>query len=406
MFDNTPPIVGLSIGTSIVVAAVGQLNEAGTLNFIGLGQSPSRGVRKGEICDVAKAEEDVRVAIAEAEQMADVEISSVYLGVTGSHIHGMNNRGLHQVVSPDRIIAEDDYLDVIKNAKAVNLPAEGFLIHDVRQHFVVDGHDGITDPRGMSGGILQVDMHVVYGNFNRLQNSVRLVKGLQLEVETIVFNGLASSLAVLSHEQKSLGALVIDIGGGTCEYTVYCNGIVKHTGVLAIGGDHISNDLAYALKVPLGQADDLKRDHGSAMLDDDIKGQTINIVSDNGLPPKVINLEHLRKVMHVRLDEMLRLIHREVDKQGLWDYIRAGVVLCGGGANIRGIRELAETIFKRSTVTISNSSNIGGVQTALDQPDFATAVGLVKYGSFHQKRKGPGGLKGKLNKVINAFKKI
>src|ERR1700722_9132132 len=211
MFDDTNIIVGLEIGTSKVCAVVGELNADGGLNVIGLGQSRSRGVRKGEIVDAAQAEEDVRNAIVEAEQMADVEIRSVYLGVTGGRIRGFNNRGVHPVVSSDREITEDDVQDVIKNAKAINLPAQNHVLHAVRQHFLVDGHDGIVNPVGMLGARVEVDVHVVHGNFNRLQNPIRVVKGLQLEVEAIVFNGLAASLTLLSNEQKEMGALVIDI---------------------------------------------------------------------------------------------------------------------------------------------------------------------------------------------------
>jgi cell division protein FtsA len=221
MFDESNVIVGLEIGTSKVCAVVGEQNAEGGLNIIGLGQSRSRGVRKGEIVDPAQAEEDVRNAIVEAEQMADVEIRSVYLGVTGGHVRGFNNRGVHPVVSADREISGDDVSDVIKNAKAVNLPAENTIVHAVRQHFHVDGHDGVKDPVGLLGARLEVDMHVVHGNTNRLQNAVRLVKGLQLEVDDVVFNGLAASLALLASEQKELGALVIDIGGGTTDYVVY-----------------------------------------------------------------------------------------------------------------------------------------------------------------------------------------
>ncbi len=197
MFDPASLIVGLEIGTSKICAVVGEVNSAGVLNLIGVGQSRSRGVRKGEIADAPTAEEDVRNAIVEAEQMADVEIRSVYLGVTGGHIRGFNNRGVHPVVSSDREITEDDVQDVIKNAKAINLPAQNHVLHAVRQHFHVDGQDGIVNPVGMLGARVEVDVHVVHGNFNRLQNPIRVVKGLQLEVEAIVFNevgGIADAI--------------------------------------------------------------------------------------------------------------------------------------------------------------------------------------------------------------------
>ncbi len=237
------------------------------------------------------AEEDVRNAIVEAEQMADVEIRSVYLGVTGGHMRGFNNRGVHPVVSADREISEDDVQDVIKNAKTINLPAQNHVIHAIRQHFLVDGQDGITNPVGMLGARVEVDVHVVHGNLNRLQNAIRTVKGLQLEVDDIVFNGLASSLALLTSEQKELGALVIDIGGGTTEYVVYANGIIKHTGVLAVGGDHVSNDLAYGLKVPLGRAEQLKIEHGSAFVDDGRRPDPHASPTSSACRSKSINLE-------------------------------------------------------------------------------------------------------------------
>src|SRR3984957_11928312 len=312
MFDPASLIVGLEIGTSKIVAVVGEVNSSGALNLIGLGQARSRGVRKGEIRNVSATEEDVRDAIVEAEQMADVEIRSVYLGVTGGHIRGFNNRGVHPVVSSDREIMQEDVQDVIKNAKAINLPAENHVLHAIRQHFHVDGHDGIVDPVGMFGARVEVDMHVIHGNFNRLQTPIRVVKGLQLEVEAIVFTGLAASLALLTNEQKEMGALVIDIGGGATNYGVYANGIVKHTGVLAVGGDHVSNDLAYGLKVPLGRAEQLKLEHGAALLDDAAKGQTVTCPSELGLPTKTVNLEHLRRIMSLRLEETFTLIEREL----------------------------------------------------------------------------------------------
>jgi len=389
MFDPASLIVGLEIGTSKIVAVVGEVNATGALNLIGLGQARSRGVRKGEIADVSATEEDVRNAIVEAEQMADVEIRSVYLGVTGGHIRGFNNRGVHPVVSSDREITAEDVQDVIKNAKAINLPTENHVLHAVRQHFLVDGADGIVDPVGMLGARVEVDVHVVHGNFNRLQNPIRVVKGLQLEVEAIVFNGLAASLALLTNEQKEMGALVIDIGGGTTNFAVYADGIIKHTGVLAVGGDHVSNDLAYGLKVPLGRAEQLKIEHGSALMDDGVKGQTITIANELGLPLKTINLEHLRRVMSMRLEEILQLIEQDIARAELLDYLRAGVFICGGGARIPQITKLAERVFQMPS-SLGKANSINGIKSALDQPEFATAIGLVKFGSFQQKKRSAG----------------
>ena len=387
MFDSSSSIiVGLEIGTSKVCAVVGDLSPDGALNIVGLGQSRSRGVRKGEISDATMAEEDVRHAIVEAEQMADVEIRSVYLGVTGGHLRGFNNRGVHPVASADREISEADVQDVIKNAKTINLPAQNHVIHAIRQHFLVDGQDGIANPVGMLGARVEVDVHVVHGNLNRLQNAIRTVKGLQLEVDDIVFNGLASALALLTNEQKELGSLIIDIGGGTTEYVVYVNGIIKHTGVLAVGGDHVSNDLAYGLKVPLSRAEQLKIEHGSALLEEAAKGQSVTITNELGMPLKVINLENLQRIMSLRFEEIFQLIAQDLDQADALNYLRSGVFLCGGASRVPQIAQLAEQVLQMP-VSLGKANSISGLKSALDQPEFATAIGLVKFGSFqHRKR--------------------
>lgn len=405
MFKSQPIIVGLDIGTSKVCAVVAEPNEAGAINVIGVGQAKSRGVRKGEIVDAAVCGEDIRNAIVEAEQMADVEIRSVFLGVTGAHLRGFNNRGFHPIVSHDREIMEDDVQDAVKNAKAINLPAENHVVHVIRQHFLVDGQDGIVNPVGMFGSRVEVDVHVVHGNFNRLQNPIRIVKGLQIEVECIVFNGLASALTSLDNQQKELGALVIDLGGGTTEYVVYADGVIKHTGVLAVGGDHVSNDLAYGLKVPMGRAEQLKIEQGSALVDRAVRGKNLQLANSLGLPEKTVNLEHLRRIMSVRLEEIFQLIADDLESTGLLDYLRCGVVICGGGARIPEIQKLGEQVFGLPT-TVGKATAISGLKSTLDQPEFATAIGLVKFGAFESKKRGesrtllPRGLRGTLTQLF------
>ena len=403
MFDPASIIVGLEIGTSKICAVVGEINVNGALNIVGVGQARSRGVRKGEIIDVAATADDIRNAIVEAEKMADAEVRSVFLGVTGGHIRGFNNRGVHPVVSADREITREDVDDVIKNAKAINLPAENYVLHAIRQHFTVDGQNRIVDPVGMLGAKVEVDMHVVHGNFNRLQNPIRVVKGLQVEVEAIVFTGIGSALAVLSNEQKEMGSLVIDLGGGTTEYVVYGGGIIKHTGVLAVGGDHVTNDLAYGLKVPLGRAEQLKIEHGGASVDDVVKGNTIAVANQHGFPEKTINVEHLRRIMALRLEEIFELIEQELAEAGLLDQLRAGILICGGGANIPGLDKLAEKVFQLPA-TLGRTNSISGLKSALDQPEFAGAIGLVRYGSFQQKKKKPGGsVSGRIKDTFGQF---
>ena len=406
MFDDPNIIAGLEIGSSKICVVVGELGPDGVPNIIGIGQSRSRGVRKGEIVNPEQVEEDLRSALSVAEEMANVEIRSVYLGVSGGHIRGFNNRGVHTVVSADREITEDDVQDVIKNAKAINLPADNSVIHAVRQHFFVDGQDGVTNPAGMLGQRLEVDMHVIHGHVNRLQNAIRLVRGTQLEVDEIVFNGVASSLAVLTGDQKELGALVIDIGCGTTEFVVYSDGAIRHTGVLAVAGDHVSNDLAYGLKVPLSRAEKLKLEHGAAVVDPAAKNQTITITNELGLALNSINAEHLQRIMSLRLEEVFLLIAEELERAGLTDYLRAGVFLCGGSSRAPGIVALAENVFQMNVVP-GKATAISGLTAALDQPEFATAIGLVKYGSLKKRQRVKRGafmntdaIKGMLSKIL------
>lgn len=397
MFRSSNTIVGLEIGTSKVCAVVGELSAEGALNIIGIGQARSRGVRKGEITDPQQAEEDIRHAISEAEQSADVEIRSVFLGVTGSHIRGFVNRGFHPVVAEDREVTTEDVECVVKNAKAINLPAENTVIHSIRQHFVLDGQDAIPNPVHMVGARLEVDLHVIHGNFNRLQNPIRVVKGLQLEVESIVFNGLGSALSLLTGEQKELGALVIDFGAGTTEYAVYAEGVIKHAGALAVGGDHVTNDLAYGLKVSQSRAESLKREHGAAVVGDVADDETIQLTSDHGLPVKAVSRANLLRIMSMRVEEVFELIAEDLEHLGLLNYLRAGVFIAGGGANIRGMRELGEKVF-HLPVTIGRACAVAGLPSQLQQPEFVTAIGLVKFGSLQHRVRPPGWSLGSLIK--------
>jgi cell division protein FtsA len=388
MSESSTILVGLEIGTSKVCAVVGDLAPDGSLNIVGLGQARSHGVRKGEIVDAQKAEEDVRQAIAEAEQMADLELRSVYLGVTGGHVRGFRNHGMHPIASEGREIKAEDVQDVLKNAKTVDIPGQNHVIHAIRQHFAVDGQEGIPDPTGMLGARLEVDVHIVHGKVLRLQNAIRTVKSLQLEVDAIVFNGLASALALLTTEQKELGALVIDIGGGATEYVLYADGVIRHTGVLAVGGDHVSNDLAQGLKVLLPRAETLKIEHGAALADPSLKGQTVRIPGEKGLSQQTIKLENLRRIMSLRLQEIFQLIAQDLSQAGPLGYPRAGVFLCGGGARIPQIAKLAEQTLDLP-VTLGKASSVSGLCAALDQPEFATAIGLVKFGCLQARQPRP-----------------
>jgi len=385
MFDQSSIVVGLEVGTSKICAVVGELQPHGVLRILGLGQSKSNGVRKGEIVDMEQAELDIRRAVQEAEQMANVEVRSVYLAVTGGHIRGFNNCGLHIIQDPEVGVTEEDVREVMRNARCMNLPAQEEVIHTVRQHFQVDGRGEVREPLGMSGQRLEVAVHVVTGQLLRLQNSIRAVRSVHLNVEEIVFSGLASALAVLSAEEKQEGALVMDIGGGTTDYAVFAGGVLRLGGVLAVGGDHLTNDLVCALKVSQSRAEQLKVDYGAAFVEDRIRGQTLDLTNDLGMPIRTVSLETLRRVMHLRLEETFELVRTHVEEAGLYDLIRAGVVLCGGCARIPQVTALAEQVFDLP-VKVGRAQGINMLNPALDQPEFLTGIGLLRFAQQHRLR--------------------
>lgn len=388
MFDPDSIVVGLEIGTSKVCAAVGEITANGGFKVLGLGQCRSRGVRKGEITDPQKSSEDIRQAVADAEQMADVEIRSVFLGVTGAHIRGFNNRGIHPVVSSDREITQDDVDDAIRNAKAVNLPHDHSVLHTIRQDFVVDDHDGVENPVGMVGARVEARVHVIHGQGNRLQNSILAVQALQISVEQVVFNGFASALAVLGKEDKEMGALVIDFGAGATEYALYTDSLLRHSGVIAVGGDHVSNDLAIGLKIPLGRAEQLKIEHGGASVGPELKTTSVPLSNEPGLPERQVNLEHLRRIQAARLEETLEVIARDVGP--LLSHARAGVFLGGGGSRTPDLVAMAERVFGLQA-QLARARDVSGSVASLDHPEFATSIGLARFGALRLRQQRPGG---------------
>ena len=378
MFNSPCIITGLEIGTSKVCAITAKVTDDGTLNVVGLGQAPSRGVRKGEIVEAQQVAEDVRDAIADAETMADVEIQNVYLAVSGAHVRSFNNRGQHPILSHDRPIGSEDLADVTNNAKAFHLPGENVKLHVIRQHYLVDGQT-ITNPVGMFGGKLELDIHVIHGSDPKFRTAINAVTSLHLQVNSIVFSGLASALALLSPQQKQAGVLLIDMGGGTTDYVVYRDGVMKHSGVLAVGGDHVSNDLGCGLKIPLRRAEELKIEFGSAICEQGRPAQVVTFPSAVGLPDKTLDLEKLHRIMSLRLTETFQIIAEQLQEFDVLPFLREGVVLCGGGARIPGIQQLAQSIFQLP-VSVGKSESIAGLKSALDQPEFAAPLGLVRFG--------------------------
>ena len=374
-------IVGLEVGTSKICAVVGEVVEGGNISIIGVGRAESEGVRKGEVIDLEAAGESIHKAVVEAEDAAGVEIHNVYASVTGGHVRCFNSRGSVAITNEDRVIASEDVRNVLLNAKAVNIPVDNVVVHAIRQHFFVDGHDGIQNPAGMIGARLEADVHVIYGVRTRLQNTIKCIKEVPLDVQNIAVSSFASALAVLTTEHQQLGALVIDMGAGTTDYMVYREGTIQHSGVLAVGGDHITNDVATGLKIPMPLAENLKIEHGS--VEGKVADEAITLKRGVGLPDRDVSREQLCRIMNLRVEETLSFVKKELEKQKLLDYLGAGVFITGGCARLRGMEELAAHVFGLP-VHLGHSQTVAGPTTAIESPEYSTAIGLVRFGVSSQ----------------------
>jgi cell division protein FtsA len=371
-------VVGLEIGTSKVCAVVGELKRDDSVQILGVGVAPSRGVRKGEIVDLETCGKCIREAIADAEDKSDVMIKNVYLGVTGAHITSFNNRGAYSLPEDREKIFEEDFARVQEAARAAPIPAQNMFVHTILQHYYVDGQDGVLNPVGMFGRKLEADFHIVHGNANRIRNSIQCLCDLDLEIEDIVFTPYAGAQAVLTQNQKNTGVLMIDIGGGTTGYCVYDRGAVAQSGCIGIGGDHITNDLSLGLRIPIGKAEQLKEKEGSCVIGNSLPGEMVTLKDEHGFAGKEVEREMLNTVIHMRMRETFELLKREIEQQDFFDYLGAGIVLTGGTSELRGIKQLAEEIFGMP-VQLCRARNVSGVTSAFENPQFSTAIGLVKY---------------------------
>ncbi len=388
MLPKEKIIVGLEVGTSKVCAVVGEVLDDGNIMVIGVGQANCEGVRKGEIINIDATVECIHAAVADAEESAGVEIHNVYASVSGGHIRSFNNRGTVAVTNDEREISEEDVRNVLLNAKAVNIPMDHVVIHAIRQHFFVDGHDGIQNPSGMIGAKLEADVHVIYGVRTRLQNTIKCIKQVPLDVANIAVSGFASALAVLTTEHQQLGAVVIDMGAGTTDYIVYSEGTIQHSGVLAVGGDHITNDVAIGLRIPMNRAETLKVEHGSVEVP--LVDEVITLKREVGLPDRQVSKQQLCRAMNLRVEETLTLMKKELEKQKLLDYLGAGVFITGGCARLKGMEPLAAQIFGLP-IHIGHSLTVGGPTSAIESPEYSTAIGLVRYalGSQRDQHQAP-----------------
>jgi cell division protein FtsA len=397
-------MVGLEIGTSKICVVVGEGRPDGTIKILGVGQAPSRGVRKSEIVDFETAMKCVHEAVVDAETKSDVMIRSVYVGVTGAHIQSFNNRGCVILPEDRDEMDEQDIEDVKINAREVSIPAQNVFLHSIIQHYHVDGQDGVLNPVGMLGHKLEADFHIVHGVRTRIQNTIRCVKELPLEVEDVVFTALASAQIVLTQHQKNLGALVIDIGAGTTDYILYVDGAVKQSGVLGVGGDHITNDISMGLRIPMTRAEKLKIEEGSVILGNCLPGDTILLKDDSGFAGKEIERETLNTIIHLRLRETFELLKRQLEEEPFINYIGEGIFITGGCSHLNGIDHLAEEVFELPA-RVAHAQTMSGLTSAFENPQFSAAIGLIKYAQAIQIDRRPRHSLGRLfGKIFNGMR--
>jgi cell division protein FtsA len=371
-------VVGLDVGTSKVCCVVGESLDDGSLDIVGIGVAESRGIKRGVVVNLEAAVDSIKKAIEEAELMAGVEIDSVHLALSGPHIKGFNSRGVIAVAGKNREITRDDVRRAIDAAKAVALPAGREILHVLPQDFVVDEQDGIGAPVGMTGARLEVNVHVVTGAMSSTQNIIACVNRAGVTVADTVIEQLAASEAVLSPDEKELGVALVDIGGGTADIAIYERGSLWHTGVVAIGGDHFTNDIAVGLRTPIPDAEKLKRKSGcalSSMVDEEA---TIDVASVGGRKPRLMARRILSEILQPRAEEIFHLVWDEIRRAGYEKSLNSGIVLTGGGAILEGMPEIAEQIFDLP-IRRGYPAGIGGLIDHVGSPTFGTPVGLVLY---------------------------
>lgn len=370
-------IVGLDIGTTKICAVVGNVTEDG-IEIVGIGSSPSTGLRKGVVINIESTVASIRKAVEEAELMAGCEIKSVYAGIAGGHIRGINSQGV--IAIKNREVSQEDIKRVIDAAKAIAIPMDREVIHILPQEFIIDEQDGIREPLGMSGVRLEAKVHIVTGAVASAQNIVKSCNRAGLDVADIVLEQLASSESVISADEKELGVCLVDIGGGTTDIAIFGEGAIKYTSVISLGGNQLTNDIAVGLRTPFAEAEKIKRNHGCCLSALVGKDERIEVPSVGGRKPRELSRNVLCEILGPRVEELFSLVNREIIKSGLEDTIASGVVITGGSSILEGMPELAEQIFNLP-VRRGLPQRIGGLTDVVNSPVYSTSVGLIVYGS-------------------------
>ena len=381
--ENKDLIVGLDIGTSKIVAVVAEVTSEGRLNVIGVGSQDSKGLKRGVVVNIEDTVASISRVIQEVELMADCKVKDVYTGIAGSHIRSSNSTGM--VAIKDKEVSTDDVKRVIETAKAMPIPADQQILHILTQEFVIDGQGGIREPIGMSGFKLEVSVHIVTGSVAAAQNIVKCVRRCGLEVNDLVLQPLASSFATLLEDEKDLGVCLVDIGGGTTDLAVFTQGAIRHTAIIPIAGDLITNDIAMALRTPTQDAEKIKIRFGCAMPQLATGDESIEVAGVGDRPPRKLSQRALADVIQPRVEELYQLIHDDLRRSGFEDLLSSGIVITGGAALMPGMIELGEEIF-HMPVRLGVPRYTGGLAEIVDSPRYATVYGLLLEAQAQKKR--------------------
>lgn len=376
-------LVGLDIGTSKVAAIVGEYRGGDEIEIIGIGTAPSKGLKRGIVVNLESTVHSIQRAVEEAELMAGCEIKSVFAGIAGSHIKSLNSHGI--VAIREQEVTQHDIDRVIDSARAVAIPADQKILHILPQEFVIDQQEGIKEPIGMSGIRLEAKVHMVTSSVSAEQNIVKCIRKCGLDVDEIVLEQLASCSAVLTDDEKDLGVCLIDIGGGTTDLAIFSEGAIKHTAVIPIAGDQVTNDIAVALRTPTKNAEQIKRSYACALTQIADTEQMIDVPSIGDREPRKISAQNLAEIVEPRYEELLLLVQAELRRSGYEDLIAAGMVITGGSSQVKGLMELAEEIF-HMPVRMGVPLHVSGLTDVVQNPIYSTAVGLLLYGKDHKGR--------------------
>lgn len=403
-------ITGLDLGTTKISAIIAEVNEKSEINIVGVGTTPSYGLRRGVVVNLDKTVQGIRQAVGEAELMAGVKVNNVVVGIAGDHIKSFNSRGVIAVSRTEEGISNEDIKRVIEQAKAVTIPMDRKIIHVLPQDYTVDDQTGIKEPVGMAGVRLEAEVHVVTAAITAIQNIVKSIERANLAIRNIVLQPYASSFAVLDEEEKELGVCLLDVGGGTTDFSIFFEGSIRHTSVVGLGGVNITNDIAIGLRTPRAQAEEIKKRHGAALSSIVDTNETMEVPGVGGRKKREVSRQILASIIEPRIEEVFSLVEREIKRSGFDDRLTAGIVLTGGTVKMEGIEQLAERIFDLP-VKVGVPKGIVGLTDAVSDPVHAAGIGLIVYGYKHRDEEGfferkAGLLDRFIRRIVNWFKSI